>query len=54
VAFNAAAISGMLIQALRGNRLVSFTTVFIELNWAAVLALRNFCSGRIHARWEKI
>ena len=54
VAFYAAAISGMLIPALRGNRLVSFTTVFIELNWAAVLALRNFCSGRIHARWEKI
>lgn len=53
VTFYTAAISGILIPALRDNRLVSFTTVFIELNWAAVVALRNFCGGRIHARWEK-
>ncbi len=53
VVFYTAAISGMLIPALRNNRVVSFSTVFIELNWAAMLALKNFCSGRIHVRWEK-
>jgi hypothetical protein len=27
--------------------------VFLELNWAAVLALQNYLMGRIEVRWEK-
>lgn len=48
-----AALAGMMIPALREFRLVSFMVVFLELNWAAVLALKNFVTGDIHARWEK-
>lgn len=44
---------GLAWPRLRENRLVSFLVVFLELNWAAVLALRNFLAGKIDARWEK-
>lgn len=51
--FYAAAFSGARSAALRKLRLVSFATVFTELNWAAVLGLRNFLRGRLDARWER-
>jgi cellulose synthase/poly-beta-1,6-N-acetylglucosamine synthase-like glycosyltransferase len=46
-------LPGLLSPAWRRNRVVSFIVVFLELNWAAVLALRNFVAGRLDARWEK-
>lgn len=51
--FYAAAFGGARSAALRKLRLVSFATVFTELNWAAVLGLRNFLRGRLDARWER-
>lgn len=44
---------GLLWPRLRRRRLISFLLVFLELNWAAVLAMRNFITGRINVRWEK-
>ncbi|BAU47915.1 glycosyl transferase [Sulfurifustis variabilis] len=44
---------GLAWPRLREHRLVSFLVVFLELNWAAVLALGNFLGGRIDSRWEK-
>lgn len=44
---------GLAWPQLREQRLVSFLMVFLELNWAAVLALGNFLAGRVDARWEK-
>jgi len=51
--FYAASAVGLLIPRLRRQRLVSFAVVFVELNWAAVLAFRNFLLQRIDPRWEK-
>jgi cellulose synthase/poly-beta-1,6-N-acetylglucosamine synthase-like glycosyltransferase len=52
-AFYALALPGFLAPRWRTNRFVSFAVVFLELNWAAVLAMRNFVAGRTDARWEK-
>lgn len=46
-------VGGLVRPQLRSNRLVSFALVFVELNWAAVQALRNFMAGDVDARWEK-
>ncbi|MGE5097695.1 MAG: glycosyltransferase family 2 protein [Betaproteobacteria bacterium] len=52
-AFYGMAAAGAMLPTLRRLRAVSFALVFLELNWAAVLALRNFITGGIDARWEK-
>lgn len=49
----AAPLLGTAIPELRRTRLISFIAVFMELNWAAVLAMRNFVVGRLDVRWEK-
>jgi cellulose synthase/poly-beta-1,6-N-acetylglucosamine synthase-like glycosyltransferase len=51
--FYVMAIGGMLEQRLRDNRLVSFAMVFVELNWTAVLALKNFATEHVDPRWQK-
>jgi len=53
LAFYAAAFAGSRSPSLRKLRLVSFATVFVELNWAAVLGLRNYLLGQVDARWER-
>jgi poly-beta-1,6-N-acetyl-D-glucosamine synthase len=40
-------------RALRERPLVSFISVFVELNVAAVVALCRFSMGRSSARWER-
>lgn len=52
-AFYATALLGARVPGLRSNRVVSFVTVFVELNWAAVMALAGFVSSRSDAKWEK-
>ena len=44
---------GWVYTPWRRQRLISFIVVFLELNWAAVTALKNFTLGRMDARWEK-
>lgn len=51
--FYIASAGGLLVPALRRQRLISFAVVFVELNWAAVVALRNFLLQRVDPRWEK-
>jgi cellulose synthase/poly-beta-1,6-N-acetylglucosamine synthase-like glycosyltransferase len=51
--FYAASLAGLAFVGWRRNRLISFAVVFLQLNWAAVLAMRNALSGSIDARWEK-
>ena len=51
--FYAMSCAGMAFHRWRENRWVSFSVVFVELNWAAVLALFNFIGGRLDVRWEK-
>jgi cellulose synthase/poly-beta-1,6-N-acetylglucosamine synthase-like glycosyltransferase len=51
--FYAGGLAGMGLPALRQQRLLSVIVVFLELNLAAVLALRNFLMQRIEVRWEK-
>ena len=53
IAFYAVAGLGRVLPRLARLRLVSFAIVFIDLNWAAVLALRNYLAGDVDARWEK-
>jgi hypothetical protein len=47
------AAAALLSSGLRTNRVFGFLAVFVELNFAAVVALREFIGGRIDARWEK-
>jgi len=44
---------GFLSPHLKKYRFISFATVFVELNGAAVLALLKFLTGQIDPRWEK-
>ena len=46
-------LSGYFFPTWRRHRLVSFAVVFLEMNWAAVLALRNYFTGRVEVRWAK-
>ena len=51
--FYAMAAIGTRVASFKRMRLVSFAGVFVEMNWAAVLALRNWLAGGVNARWEK-
>ena len=51
--FYGLALLGAGLPAARRYRLVSLAHVFFTMNWAAVLALFNYCSGRLNGRWEK-
>jgi poly-beta-1,6-N-acetyl-D-glucosamine synthase len=44
---------GMVSAQVRRLPLVSFGVVFVDLNLAALMALREYAMGRINARWEK-
>lgn len=44
---------GFVLPHLKKYRLISFATVFIEMNGAAVLALFNFLTEQVDPRWEK-
>ncbi len=46
-------IAGLLRPALFSHRVFSFIAVFIELNWAAVVALKKFLDGSFEVKWEK-
>jgi len=51
--FYSGSILGWLHPATRRFRLVSFATVFVELNLAAVAGLVRHLSGRTDVRWDK-
>lgn len=47
------ALSGLKIRFLRRFRFVSFATLFLELNWAAVLGLARHLFSDLDVRWKK-
>jgi biofilm PGA synthesis N-glycosyltransferase PgaC len=51
--FYLVSVAGLVVPEWSRYRLISFVLVFVELNWAAVVALRNFLLGRVDVRWEK-
>jgi len=51
--FYALAALGQRTAAFKRMRLASFAGVFVEMNWAAVIALRNWLAGGVNARWGK-
>lgn len=51
--FYSVGLLGLLWPALRRTRIVSFIVVFLEMNWAAVMAFWYFIFQRIEIRWEK-
>ncbi len=51
--FYAVSLGGLLVPEWSRYRLISFVLVFVGLNWAAVVGLRNFLLGRVDVRWEK-
>lgn len=51
--FYALAALGQRMAPFKRMRLASFAGVFVEMNWAAVIALRNWLAGGVNARWEK-
>lgn len=38
---------------LKENRLLNFMVVFLELNWASVVALKKFATGEVEIKWQK-
>ncbi|MEQ1804453.1 MAG: glycosyltransferase family 2 protein [Burkholderiaceae bacterium] len=51
--FYTLAALGHRVKKFSRLKLVSFAGVFVEMNWAAVVALRNWLVGGVNARWEK-
>lgn len=46
-------LAGILYPTLQTNRAISFIVVFLGLNTAAVLALKNHLTGKVNIKWEK-
>jgi len=53
IAFYLAAWAGLRQPQLRKNKLVAFATVFVELNWIALVAGVRFATGRLDTGWKK-
>ncbi|MBL4866665.1 MAG: glycosyltransferase family 2 protein [Pseudomonadales bacterium] len=53
VGFYSLALLTNIIPALKNNRIASLANVFTELNWAAVLALKNYLSQEVNVKWDK-
>jgi poly-beta-1,6-N-acetyl-D-glucosamine synthase len=53
IVFYSLPLFGKLIPPLRRTRVVSLVQVFVEMNGAAVVAMFNWLTGRVSARWEK-
>lgn len=53
VLFYALALGSNVLPALKNNRIASLANVFTELNWAAVLALKNYLSQEVNVKWDK-
>lgn len=53
LAFYGLALAARFFPSARRMRLASFADVFVDMNWSAVLALRNWRAGSVNARWEK-
>ncbi|MBV1883066.1 MAG: glycosyltransferase [Pseudomonadales bacterium] len=53
IVFYTLAIVANFIPALKQNRIISLANVFTELNWAAVLALKNYLSEEVNVKWDK-
>lgn len=47
------ALAGMFCPSLRRNRIISFTALFVSLNWAAVSAFRCFLFNKLEVKWKK-
>lgn len=53
ILFYGLALGSNVLPALKKNRLASLANVFTELNWAAVLALKNYLSQEVNVKWDK-
>ncbi|MDZ7859290.1 MAG: glycosyltransferase family 2 protein [Candidatus Krumholzibacteriota bacterium] len=51
--FYTSAVAACYFSALRQNRFINIIFVFTSLNWAAVVGLYKFASGRIDVRWKR-
>jgi cellulose synthase/poly-beta-1,6-N-acetylglucosamine synthase-like glycosyltransferase len=51
--FYGLALAASVHPGLRANRVLNFCSVFIALNWAAVLGLREYLLRRLDAKWDK-
>lgn len=53
VVFYGLALLGRFSDKARKNRVISFINVFVELNLAATIALRNHFKNSVDVKWEK-
>lgn len=53
VLFYGLAVGSNTLPRLKENRIVSLANVFTELNWAAVLALKNYITEEVNVKWDK-
>ncbi len=54
VTFYGLALGSESIPELKSNRYANFAQVFVKLNWACVVAFKNYYFGKIDVRWKKI
>ncbi|MBV1910354.1 MAG: glycosyltransferase family 2 protein [Kangiellaceae bacterium] len=53
VIFYGLALTSNAVPKMKENKVVSLTNVFTELNWAAVLALKNYLTQGVNVKWDK-
>ena len=51
--FYGLAVLGSVNPSMKENKFVSLANVFTELNWAAVLALKNYITQNVNVKWDK-
>lgn len=51
--FYGLALAAFVWPTLRMNRLINLIVVFVSMNWAVLVALKNVLTQKIEVRWEK-
>ena len=53
LSFYLGGMAGLFYPVLQKNRIINFIVVFLDLNTAAVIALKNYLSGQFSIKWER-
>ena len=51
--FYGLALAAFIWPTLRMNRLINLIVVFVSMNWAVLIALKNVLAQKVEVRWEK-
>jgi cellulose synthase/poly-beta-1,6-N-acetylglucosamine synthase-like glycosyltransferase len=54
ILFYSTVVAASIWPGLRMNRIINLAVVFVSMNWAVLIALKNIIVQQIDVRWEKI